>query len=87
VHISGRRTATSWKNLAGWVLEQINPALNAANIDAFRNGLRVLGYVEGQNLIFEYRSADGHIERFPELAAELVRLKVDPSHLTPPGST
>ena len=43
-------------------------------IDAFRQGLRELGYIEGQNLVVEYRSADGRIERFPELAAELVRL-------------
>ena len=57
--------------------EQIAPALNAANFDAFRKGLAVLGYIQGQNLVVEYRSADGRIERFPELAAELVRLKVD----------
>jgi putative ABC transport system substrate-binding protein len=39
--------------------------------------LREFGYVEGRNLILEYRSADGHAERFPDLASELVRLKVD----------
>jgi putative ABC transport system substrate-binding protein len=43
----------------------------------FRQGLRDLGYVEGQNIRFEFRSAEGHIDRLPELAAELVRLKVD----------
>jgi putative ABC transport system substrate-binding protein len=43
----------------------------------FRQGLRDLGYVEGQNIRFEFRSAEGHLERLPELAAELVRLKVD----------
>src|SRR5437868_12890930 len=43
----------------------------------FRQGLRDLGYVEGQNIRFEFRSADGHLDRLPELAAELVRLKVD----------
>jgi putative ABC transport system substrate-binding protein len=59
------------------LLEAIPAAQNAANLDALRRGLRELGYVEGQNLIFEYRSADGHAERFPELASELVRLKVD----------
>ena len=59
------------------VLEQIAPALNATNFDAFRNGLAALGYIEGQNIVVEYRSAEGRIERFPELAAELVRLKVD----------
>jgi len=59
------------------VLEAIPEAQNATNLDALRRGLRELGYVEGQNLLFEYRSADGHPERFPELASALVRLKVD----------
>jgi putative tryptophan/tyrosine transport system substrate-binding protein len=59
------------------ILEAIPAAQNAANLDGLRKGLRDLGYVEGRNLIVEYRSADGHAERFPELAAELVRLKVD----------
>src|SRR6476661_9770522 len=43
----------------------------------FRQGLRDLGYVEGQNIRFEFRSAEGHLDRLPELAAELVRLKVN----------
>jgi putative tryptophan/tyrosine transport system substrate-binding protein len=43
----------------------------------FRQGLHDLGYVEGQNIRFEFRSAEGEIRRLPELAAELVRLKVD----------
>jgi putative tryptophan/tyrosine transport system substrate-binding protein len=43
----------------------------------FRQGLRDLGYVEGQNIRFEFRSAKGHLDRLPELAAELVRLKTD----------
>jgi putative ABC transport system substrate-binding protein len=59
------------------VLEPTSMALNAANLDAFRQGLRELGYVEGRNMMIEYRSADGRGERFPDLAAELVRLKVD----------
>jgi putative ABC transport system substrate-binding protein len=45
--------------------------------DALLQGLRELGYVEGQNIVIEYRWADGNFERLPELAAELVRLKVD----------
>ena len=45
--------------------------------EAFLQGLRDLGYVEGQNIIIEYRWADGNFERLPDLAAELVRLKVD----------
>jgi putative ABC transport system substrate-binding protein len=45
--------------------------------DAFRQGMRELGYVEGQTVIFEARGADGNRERLPALAAELVRLPVD----------
>src|SRR3989442_12053944 len=45
--------------------------------DAFRHGLRELGYVEGKNILVEYRYAEGSPERLPELAGELVRLKVD----------
>src|SRR5437764_14460255 len=59
------------------ILETVSAAQNAANIDALRDGLQKLGYVEGQNLIVEYRSAEGHAERFPDLASELVLLKVD----------
>src|ERR1043165_3926018 len=44
--------------------------------EAFRQGLRDLGYVEGQNLVIEYRDAQGKLERLPALAAELVALKV-----------
>ena len=44
---------------------------------AFRRGMRELGYVEGKNLVIEWRSADGKSERLPALAAELVQLKVD----------
>jgi len=44
---------------------------------AFRQGLRELGYIEGKNINIEYRYAEGRFERLPELAEELVRLKVD----------
>ena len=59
------------------VLDTTSAALNATNFDALRQGLRQHGYIEGQNLVIEYRSADGRAERFPDLAAELVRLNVD----------
>jgi putative ABC transport system substrate-binding protein len=49
----------------------------APRIEAFGHGLRDLGYVEGRNITIEYRYAEGKVERFPDLAAELVRLKVD----------
>src|SRR5262249_57992823 len=50
---------------------------NAARIEAFRHGLRELSYVEGKNIIIDWRSAEGKSNRLPELAADLVRLKVD----------
>src|SRR6478735_4857579 len=59
------------------VLETVPRAQNQENFAALLNGLRELGYVEGQNLHIDYRSADGQGERFPELVAELVRNRVD----------
>ena len=49
----------------------------SARIEALRQGLRELGYVEGKNIVIEWRSAEGKLDRVPALAAELVRLKVD----------
>jgi putative tryptophan/tyrosine transport system substrate-binding protein len=46
-------------------------------VEAFLEGMSALGYVEGQNLVIEYRGAEGQYERFPDFAAELVRLQVD----------
>jgi putative tryptophan/tyrosine transport system substrate-binding protein len=59
------------------ILETVPAARNAANLEALRKGLRDLGYIEGRNLIVEYRSADGRADRFPDLVSELVRLNVD----------
>ena len=50
---------------------------NAVLVDAFRQELRKLGWIEGKNIVIEYRFAEQKFERLPELAAELVRLKVD----------
>jgi putative ABC transport system substrate-binding protein len=55
----------------------LNPAANPHLHEAFRQGLRDLGYVEGRNVVIESRNAEGKPERLPALAAELVALKVD----------
>jgi len=59
------------------ILEPATSASISARIEAFQQGLRELGYVEGKNITIEYRYADGKSERIPDLAAELVNLKVD----------
>jgi putative tryptophan/tyrosine transport system substrate-binding protein len=59
------------------ILATFSPSVIAARIEGFRQGLRELGYVEGKNLVIEWRSADGNNDRMPALAAELVGLKVD----------
>jgi len=58
-------------------LDAVSLSVNAARVEAFRQGLRKLGYVEGKNIFIEWRSADGKLDRLPALAAELVHLKVD----------
>jgi putative ABC transport system substrate-binding protein len=60
----------------GFLISETQPA-SASRIEALRAGLRDYGYVEGKNLTIELRSADGNYDRLPELAAELVKLKVD----------
>src|SRR5262245_56876720 len=58
-------------------LSSTNPAADSLRAEAFRQGLRELSYVEGQNIVIEDRYAEGVGDRFPNLAAELVQLKVD----------
>ena len=59
------------------MLETTSASANRANLNAFLQGLREAGYVEGQNFVIDYRTADGRPERFRALAAELVLAKAD----------
>jgi putative ABC transport system substrate-binding protein len=58
-------------------LSPVDPASESTRSEAIRQALRGLGYIEGQNIAIEYRYAEGKLDRYPELAAELLRLKVD----------
>jgi putative ABC transport system substrate-binding protein len=58
-------------------LNAVSPSTGSDRIEALREGLRELGYVEGKNILIESRYAEGKLDRLPTLAAELVRLKVD----------
>jgi putative ABC transport system substrate-binding protein len=57
-------------------LNGASPTTNPVRIEAFRQGLRDLGYVEGKNIVIERRFAEGKLDRLPALALELVHLKV-----------
>jgi ABC transporter substrate binding protein len=62
----------------GFLLSAIPPAqFGLDDLGGFAQGMRELGYLEGRDFVIEWRSAEGHYERLPDLAAELVRLKVD----------
>jgi putative ABC transport system substrate-binding protein len=58
-------------------LSSLSPSSISARTQSFREGLRELGYVEGKNIVIDWRYAEGNADRLKELAAELVRLKVD----------
>jgi putative tryptophan/tyrosine transport system substrate-binding protein len=78
---TGRTWRIGYLSAASGELEQYKPW-----IAAFRDGLRGLGYVEGENLVIEERYAAGQVERLPALAAELIRLEVDVLVAAPAGS-
>ena len=75
------RTATAQQSVALPRIGVLSPASPppppSPTVDAFRQGLRDLGYVEGQTILLEYRYAEGKLDRFPDLAADLVRLRPD----------
>jgi putative ABC transport system substrate-binding protein len=58
-------------------LSVLSPSSDSSRLEAFRQGMRELGYVEGQNIAIESRYAEGKLDRLPDLAGELVRVKVD----------
>ena len=58
-----------------------DPSNPGPNVEAFRRGLQELGYIEGKNILVEYRYIEGKRDRIPSLVAELVQLKVDCSCL------
>ena len=58
-------------------LDNSSASGNAPLLEAFRQEMRKLGWIEGKNFTFEYRFAEGKFDRLPDLAADLVRLKVD----------
>jgi ABC-type uncharacterized transport system substrate-binding protein len=72
-----RRGAADSEGPADWLFNWCTPDGQSARIEAFRQGLRELGYVEGKNIVIEYRYAELKPDRLPALAAEIVRLKVD----------
>jgi ABC-type uncharacterized transport system substrate-binding protein len=61
----------------GWVSGSGDPNTPGPQVESFRQGLRDIGYVEGKNILVEYRYAEGQLDRVPSLVAELVQLKVD----------
>jgi putative tryptophan/tyrosine transport system substrate-binding protein len=69
------------------LLSGASPSTNAPRHEAFREGLRELGYIEGKNIVIEYRYAEGKLDQLRGLAAEVVRLNVDVILTAGPGPT
>ena len=84
---SDSRGAAANENPADWISAGASSSAIAFRTEAFRQGLRELGYVEGKNITIEYRYAEGNFRRQKELAAELVRLNVDVMVTSGPAST
>ena len=61
----------------GYVSGTGDPSNPGPYVEAFRQGLRDLGHIDGKNIVIEYRGAEGKLDRIPSLVAELVQLKVD----------
>ena len=70
----------------GYVSDTADPSVSSPNLDAFRQGLRDLGYIEGKNILVEYRYMGGISDRSPILVADLVQLKVDVLVATVPSA-
>jgi len=64
-----------------------NPSATSDRVEAFRQGLREIGYIEGQSIVIEYRYAEGKLDRLSAMVAELVRLKVDVIVTNGPSAT
>jgi putative tryptophan/tyrosine transport system substrate-binding protein len=74
--LAARGQQTTRAPRIGWLVTG-TPTSYRLSLSAFRDGLKALGYIEGESINIEYRWAEGDVERLPELANELVRLKVD----------
>ena len=79
--------AADRENLPHGFLDSSTASGMAGLLEAFRQELSKLGWIEGKNITFEYRFAEGKNERLPELAADLLRLKVDLIVATGPTAT
>jgi putative tryptophan/tyrosine transport system substrate-binding protein len=74
---SSRRSEIKNEGFSAESLSRSDPDSESTRSEPIRRALRELGYIDGQNIAIEYRYAEGKVDRFSELAAELVRLKVD----------